>query len=149
MSHSSAATTTGPATPFQAAFNRLHTAPLEQGIVPFSPKAAFSQVKICTSPLSAYFNSFVVQADLEKLKSDASLTLNEAFFGQLADAAEGGEGRAVAFLQVEQGMIFSPFTDILLCRVSCGAHSAWLLCTHSKGSPFEACQGFGARFALI
>ena len=42
-----------------------------------------------------------VQADLEKLKSDASLTLNEAFFGQLADAAEGGEGRAVAFLQVE------------------------------------------------
>jgi len=79
--YTSAATTSGPGTPFQAAFNRLHSAPLEQGIVPFSPKAAFSQ------------------ADLEKLKSDASLTLNEAFFGQLADAAEGGEGRAVAFLQ--------------------------------------------------
>ena len=93
VSHSSAATTTGPATPFQAAFNRLHTAPLEQGIVPFSPKAAFSQVKICPSPLSAYFNSFVVQADLEKLKSDASLTLNEAFFGHLLGYnKKGGEG---------------------------------------------------------
>ena len=45
---SSAATTSGPGTPFQAAFNRLHSAPLEQGIVPFSPKAAFSQVNIWT-----------------------------------------------------------------------------------------------------
>ena len=54
--------------------------------------------------LTVTLNSFVVQNDLEKLKSDASLTLNEAFFGQLADAAEGGEGRAVAFLQVESGL---------------------------------------------
>merc|ERR1719210_1204578 len=43
--YTSAATTSGPATPFQAAFNRLHTVPLEQGSVPFSSKAAFSQVK--------------------------------------------------------------------------------------------------------
>jgi len=79
--YTSAATTSGPATPFQAAFNRLHTVPLEQGSVPFSSKAAFSQ------------------SDLEKLKSDASLTLNETFFSQLADAAENGEGRSLAFLQ--------------------------------------------------
>jgi len=79
--YTSAATTSGPATPFQAAFNRLHTTPLEHGVIPFSPKAAFSQI------------------DLEKLKSDASLTLNEAFFSQLADAANDNEGRAAAFLQ--------------------------------------------------
>ena len=54
--------------------------------------------------LTVTLNTFVVQSDLEKLKSDASLTLNEAFFGQLADAAEGGEGLAVAFLQVENGL---------------------------------------------
>ena len=101
------------------------------------------------------FDSF--QADLEKLKSDASLALNEAFFGQLADAAEGGEGRAVAFLQVELVFFSEHFlvnlsgflpTDILLCRVSCGAHSAWLRCTHSdKGSLWG--HTFGARFGLI
>ena len=54
--------------------------------------------------LTVTLNTFVVQSDLEKLKSDASLTLNEAFFGQLADAVEGGEGRVVAFLQVENGL---------------------------------------------
>ena len=47
----SAATTSGPATPFQAAFNRLHTVPLEQGSVPFSSKAAFSQVSLSSEEM--------------------------------------------------------------------------------------------------
>ena len=47
------------------------------------------------------FNPRIIfQIDLEKLKSDASLTLNEAFFSQLADAANDNKGRAAAFLQV-------------------------------------------------
>ena len=46
-------------------------------------------------------NAVMGQNDLEKLKSDASLTLNETFFSQLADAAENGEGRSLAFLQVK------------------------------------------------
>ena len=47
----SAATTSGPSTPFQAAFNRLHTVPLEQGSVPFSSKAAFSQVSLSSEEM--------------------------------------------------------------------------------------------------
>ena len=95
--------------------------------------------------------SLVVQADLEKLKCDASLTLNEACFGQLADAAEGGEGRAVAFLQVEfRTCLDISATHVLFCRVFSDAHSAWLLCIHSEEDFLSSMiyQTFGASFEL-
>jgi len=68
--YSTAATSAGPSTPFQSAFSRLNPAPTEQGSVPFSPKAGFAQ------------------ADLDRLKSDATVTLNEAFFDKLSEAIE-------------------------------------------------------------
>ena len=55
-------------------------------------------VSLCM--LTNFNPRIIFQIDLEKLKSDASLTLNEAFFSQLADAANDNEGRAAAFLQV-------------------------------------------------
>ena len=71
MLYTSAATTVGPNTPFQSAYSRLNTTPAEVGAVGFTAKAGFSQV------------------DLDRLKTEAALTLNEAFFEKLSEYCEG------------------------------------------------------------
>jgi len=65
--YSTAAESAGPSTPYQQAVSRHNKAQKEVGSVPLAPRTGFSKV------------------DLERLKSDSSLILNDSFFDKLND----------------------------------------------------------------